>query len=438
MLGFALSALPSAGENRPAIPAAADPAATFIIGLSPYLEKSAKDPVFRRLVRLVLEDLPLHSQLEIYDAYHLKSITRIEIPAAAVFQSPKTRANQFGPAISQLKLFLALDQPRPDAGKTDLADAVRLPQFCDFLARNGSARAPADSPTLLLIGSPLYRDPREPAFSMVDGYYPSDAHLQAGREQSIYGYAAATNAPPGPQVYWSWPADPWLNDLHQEKVERFWALYLERRGGRLVSFTADPPTAFAAFRAGAAGTTAAARGWPAPAPAARLEMLRVHREMSRTDWLTGAAPESRPPPPTRLVGPVKIGIRWREDIDLDLYAAPRPEAETLFFQHSRSPEGYFYKDQRSAPGREFEYIEFESPVDLRQLQAEVNFYEGACPGGAHGEARVEFLNRIYQGNFTIPAATGNQGRTGPGQAGYWVRLPIPYLLGFGPVEPASP
>ena len=51
-----------------------------------------------------------------------------------------------------------------------------------------------------------------------------------------------------------------------------------------------------------------------------------------------------------MEGPLKIGIRWKQNIDLDLYAAPRPGAETLFFQHPRSPEGYYFKDHRSSPG----------------------------------------------------------------------------------------
>ena len=51
---------------------------------------------------------------------------------------------------------------------------------------------------------------------------------------------------------------------------------------------------------------------------------------------------------------MKIGIRWRGDIDLDLYAAANPEAETLFFQHTRSPEGYYFKDHRSSPDREYD------------------------------------------------------------------------------------
>jgi hypothetical protein len=125
---------------------------------------------------------------------------------------------------------------------------------------------------------------------------------------------------------------------------------------------------------------------------------------------------------------MKIGIRWKEDIDLDLYATPRKDAETLFFEHTKSPEGYYFKDHRSSPGREYEYIEFESPVDVREVKSFVNFYGGSCPGGPRGEVRIEFLNHIYTGSFAIESSDGNQGRAGKAQKRCWAEIPIREIL----------
>jgi hypothetical protein len=158
-------------------------------------------------------------------------------------------------------------------------------------------------------------------------------------------------------------------------------------------------------------------------------MLRVGRSVEVTDWLTrDTLADPSPAAPTKMVGPMKIGIRWKHDIDLDLYATPRPDAETLFFEHVRSPEGYYFKDHRSSPGREYEFIEFETPVDVRQVEAMVNFYKGRCPGGPHGEVRIEFEGRIYSGTFAIEAETGNLGRSSASQENYWVRIPVQELL----------
>jgi len=437
--------------NSDAPVAAGDPAAAagkdtvagtaggaFVVGISPFLDSTVKDAVYRGLVRLIVEDLPLNTRLEVYDAFNLKSITRVSIPKAKVFNSPKTRANQFALSIGEIKQFLARDNAKPSSSKPGFDAAIRLPQFCEFLAQDrplhdGSAKLP-----LLLIGSPLYQDAREPGFSMVEGYFPSDGHLRASREQSVFGFNPGDGPAQGLQVYWAYFGDPWMSDLHREKVARFWALYIERRGGRLASFSADLATAMSAFSSEDQGRSAASNGWVADPLQTRPEMLRVSRSVKLVDWLTGdALTETSPPPPSQMAGPLKIGIRWKENIDLDLYATPRRGAETLFFQHTRSPEGYYFKDHRSSPGREYEFIEFESPVDVRQVQAFVNFYDGSCPGGPRGEVRIEFLNRIYSGTFAIASPEGNQGRSGSTQADFWTQIPIREILRINEAAPQA-
>src|SRR6266850_8342476 len=397
----------------------------YIIGISPYLDKAVKDDVYRSLIRLLVEDLPLNSTLTVYDAFELKTIAQVTLPNARVFNSPKTRANQFAGAIRELKLFLAQEHAKPADSHLGFQDAIRLPQFLDFLAEN--LPATNHQPALLLIGSPLYQDAREPGFSMVDGYFPSDGHLQASREQSIFGLTANAATTPSLAIHWLYFRDPWVSDLHKEKVTRFWTLYLERRGALLAAFTSDLPTALQSFQQNALGATAASKNWTVDTTQNKIEMLRVSRNVEIADWLTRGT-LSDESPPTTLVGPMKIGIRWKHNIDLDLYATPRHGAETLCFEHVRSPEGYYYKDHRSSPGREYEFIEFESSVDVREVEAFINFYKGSCPGGARGEVRIEFDGRIYGLPFFIPAEQGNLGRSGASQQEFWTPIPIQKAL----------
>jgi hypothetical protein len=399
----------------------------FVVGISPYLDKSVKDDVYRGLVRLLVEDLPLNSAVSIYDAFDLKSITQVTLPNSRAFNSSKTRANQFAPAIRDLKNFLAKDHPRPAGAQLNFESALRVPQFSDFLADNLVTH---DRPIiLLLVGSPLYQDLKEPSFSMTDGYFPSDGHLQASREDSVFGFTGQTNRLPTLAVHWLYFGDPWISGLHKEKIDRFWTLYFERRAGQLATFTQDLPTALQAFYRANPGASASAHGWALDSQQTKLEMLRVSRSVELTDWITrDALPEIAPRPPTVMSGPMKIGIRWKDNIDLDLYATPRHSAETLFFQHTHSPEGYYYKDHRSSPGREFEFIEFESPVDVREVEAFVNFYQGSTPAGPGGEVRIEFDGRIYSGKFLIEAAEGNRGRTGRDQEQFWTRIPVREIL----------
>ena len=406
---------------------ASSPPQPFVIGISPFLDKAVKDDVYRSIVRLLVEDLPLDSSLVVYDAFELKTITRVALPEARVFHSPKTRANQFAGAIRELKQFLARENVAPTNGHLKFEEAIRLPQFLDFLAEN--LHASNVQPVVLLIGSPLYQDAREPGFSMVDGYFPSDGHLQASREQSIFGLTANPATMPSIAIHWLYFHDPWVSDLHKEKVTRFWTLYLERRGAQLAAFTSDLPGALQSFQHNAPGTSATSKNWTVDTTQSKIEMLRVSRNVEIADWLTrGTLSETADSPPTTLVGPMKIGIRWKHNIDLDLYATPRHGAETLYFQHIRSPEGYYYKDHRSSPGREYEFIEFESPVDAREVEAFVNFYKGLCPGGPRGEVRIEFDGRIYGAAFSISSEEGNLGRTGQSQQEFWTRIPVQEIL----------
>jgi hypothetical protein len=236
-------------------------------------------------------------------------------------------------------------------------------------------------------------------------------------------------------VHWLYFGDPWQSDLYKEKVTRFWSLYLQVRGAQLTTFCADAPTALHAFSQASDNSTVFARNWNLDPQQTKIEMLRIGREVELADWIQrDSLSEISQRAPTVLFGRMKIGIRWRDNIDLDLYATPRGGAETLFFQHPRSPEGYYYKDHRSSPGREYEFIEFEAPVDVRQVEAFVNFYKGECPRGPRGEVRVEFEGRIYSAPFSITAAEGNRGRLGPGQEQFWQRIPVQEILKLSRAE----
>jgi len=400
----------------------------YIVGVSPYLQEQDGRQVFRQIAELLLEDMPLNSSLWLYDAYHIRTIAHIEIPNVRAFESSRTRANQFGASLRKLKDFLAARPEPPLVAHLDFDRAVRLPQFMDFLGENLNQTNVAN--VAIILGSPLYLDEKEPGFSMVDGYFPSDGHIIATREQSLYGRKGCGRLLSGVNVHLGYFADPWVSELHQQKVGRFWQLFLQAQGARLASFTADLPTLFRSVKddATAGGGTRETALDPSQT---KIEMLRLTRDVGAADWITRELPANhRPPPPTRTKGPMKIGIRWQGDLDLDLYAAARAGAGTLFFQHTREPEGYYYKDHRSSPDREFEFIEFTEPVNVRDVQARVNFYEGDAPGGAGGEIRIEFEGRIYTGRFTLPAGHGNQGREGSRQAPFWTDLDLAATLGL--------
>lgn len=404
-----------------------DAPARYIVGISPFLDKSVKDDVFRRLAGFILEDVPLGASVWLYDGYHLRTIAQLEVPDVRAFRSGKTRANQFKEQILKLKQFLAADHPRPEESKLPFNDAVRFPQFMDFIADNlhDTNRAM----TVLLLGSPLYVDHKEPGFSMMDGYFPSDGHLLASREGSPFGIKGRSAALEGIRVHFAYFGDPWVSEIHQEKISRFWSLYLQGQGARLITFCGDLLTAFNAARSKTVIGDARPERHRIDDTHSKIEMLRVTRDVGVADWITrDLSPDRALPPPSRTIGPMKIGIRWKGDVDLDLYAGPAPDRDMLYFEHTRIPEGYYFKDHRSSPDREYEFIEFESPVDVWQVRAMVNFFAGRAAEGMSGEVRVEFDGRIYSGQFHIPARQGNEGRSGPSQDKWWVAIDVPALL----------
>ena len=394
----------------------------FVVGLSPYLDRSVKDDLFRRVVGFVLEEMPLGSSLRIYDAFALRTVAEVRIPNTIAFRSGRTRANQFGEPIRRLREFLATTNAAP-ANATE--GAVRLPQFLDFLATE-PGRSNRDT-VVMLVGSPLYADAKEPGFSMLDGYVPTDGHLAASREDTVYGLRERRGALEGVMLHCGYFGDPWVSDVHQDKVVRFWRLYLAGQGGRLGVFTGDLSTLFRAAKSPPESLPPLA---VAIDPSqTKISMVRITRNAGVADWITrDLSGGGATAPPVRISGPLKIGIRWAGGIDLDLYARPRNGAETLFFQHPKSPEGYYFKDHRSSPEREFEFIEFETPVNVWELDARVNLFEGEAPEGAQGEVRIEFDGRIYSGRFTLEGTHGNQGRTGPNQRRAWARIDVPEIL----------
>jgi hypothetical protein len=398
----------------------------LVIGLSPFLDNKVKDEVYRGIVRLIIEDLPLATRVSIYDAYHLRTIAQVEIPDVRAFQSSKTRANQFSRAIGDVREFLARQHEKPVAARLSFNEAIRLPQFMDFIASNLGGGSEAQPLTVLLLGSPLYMDAKEPAFSMMEGYFPSDGHLSAARDKSVFALESRGGALSNVVVHFGYFGDPWVSEVHKDKIARFWSLYFQGQGARLASFTGDLATVFAAAKNPARGELAQ-RHKIDPAQT-KVEMLRITRDVGVADWITRDGVSGANTPPARTVGPMKIGIRWKGQIDLDLYARGGADAEMLFFQHMRSPEGYYYKDHRSSPEREYEFIEFESPVDVWKVEARINFFEGRVPEAPAGEIRIEFDGKIYTGQFALAARRGNQGRSGARQTAFWTDIDVPGIL----------
>lgn len=401
-----------------------------IVGLSPYMTDSAKEEVYQRLIKLVLETMPLNSSIAVYDAFANQSITKFEIPNSSAFRKTRTRINQFEHSLNELRSFLLEgSESSTPSHASSKSFHIRFPQWTQFISRN--VIRPDSDTYVVVLGSPFYEDERESGFSMKDGYFPSDAHLSVSREVSIYGLQGHETDLNAVHVFWGFFNDDWISAVHQEKVSRFWSLFTSGQGGVLEVFCQDIPTVFDQLTKPDAKQSPS-KSFSIDPSQGRVEMLRIKRDIGSSDWITTTLPEHRKiAPPLRNEGPLKIGIRWNGDMDLDLYSRAREGGETLFFENTECDDGYYYKDHRASPDREYEFIEFDQPVQLDQVRAWVNLFEGQLSRSPVFEVRLEFENQIYVTQMSIDSKSGNRGRTGSEQNHCWVEIDIPGVMGIG-------
>lgn len=420
---------PSAGLGTGEGTGGAPGAAWHVIGISPFLDRADKDAVYRQVVGFALEGVPPGGVLRLIDAYRIRTIAVMEVPGTRASSGAKARAVRFQAELRALKAFLAEEPAKPTVAGAVGTGAVRLPQFLEFIA---SERVDRERPGgVLVLGSPLYLDEREPAFAMADGLYPTDGHLLATRERSVFGRSETADPLREVTVHLGCFGTPWRDGVQEDRIRRFWRLYVTARGGRWGLCAGDLPAVFAALRRDVA--PGANGSWEEALDDSRtlVAMRRGRREVAAVDWLMrDLGPAGSAGAPVSFLGPMKIGIRWQGDVDLDLYARPDPEGATLSFSEPRSGAGYHYRDHRSSPDREYEFIEFEVPVDVRRVEAAVNFHTGAVGEALTGEARIEFEGRVHSAPFTIPAREGNRGRGGAGQEDHWARLDVAGMLGL--------
>jgi hypothetical protein len=122
-------------------------------------------------------------------------------------------------------------------------------------------------------------------------------------------------------------------------------------------------------------------------------------------------------------------------VDLDLHARARPGADWLFFGRTEPSDRSNGRVDliAQAPVRgepAIESIIFAGPVDLRELSATVNFFEGTSPGGVPLIVRLWMAghNCAWEMRARVPAARGNRGQ-GDRAGAEWVSINVLQLVG---------
>ena len=373
----------------------------LIVGVTPHAaspDEARQNTV--RLIRFVIEELQPGEIARIIDAESISSICDFSLPDRAAYRHEKAKVAQNAPCIS--KLLKRAENAKQSAPEPYV---VRLPDFLRFVGGNYPVTQETD---VLIFGSPLFDDPREPSVSMAYGHVPGDGHLNASESASPYS-ATSSALLSHLRVHIVAPDASWaINREHDYFVRRLWTLFIQNQGGSLVSFTSDPQTAFTRIQSNAV----ARKGEFQLADTAKLEMIPIRRDTGKRTPIHQRSIAQTPPSAMELrsASNVEIGITWDcVHCDLDLYARPWRGAEVLFWNHTNSPEGQFFKDFRHSPdiANGLETIEFIVPLDLEKLFLAVNLYEGAPPSGlVSGEIRIAIGERTWAAPFSLASETG--------------------------------
>lgn len=213
----------------------------FSLALSPFYPASVSSEIEYQVKKFAL-DAPKGSKIRLDDAYHLRSIVDLSPPDLR-YDSPANRMRLLAPTFAKLSQWFA--QTRTNVAFPELKDsgALKAPQWLDQI----SAQPEAEARSFVLIGSPLHRSVEEPGFDMIPDLYPSDAHLAAAPEISVFSVVHKQNRLANATLHWAYPSESmWANQLHADRVKRFWTLWVNCQNGTLATFSPDLGAVFLA------------------------------------------------------------------------------------------------------------------------------------------------------------------------------------------------
>jgi hypothetical protein len=225
------------------------PARDMAIGLSPYQNADVAEKQIKSLVEFLAESLEPGDRCMLFDAYHVQTLGIFAVPDKAVYRQPKAKVQANRQVVAAMIQF-ARTAKRPDGdGEPSVIGAIRIPQALRFIGQDYPVMQDSD---VILLGSPLYDDPKDQPFSMRPNHIPGDGHLTKARNVTPYGIKGQDSLLAKRRVHIAF-LDNWKQDDHHSYfVQRFWTLFVEGQGGQLSSFTHDLPTLFQRVKSNAA------------------------------------------------------------------------------------------------------------------------------------------------------------------------------------------
>jgi hypothetical protein len=384
------------------------PARDMAIGFSPYLDTSIAETQINSVLKFLAETLEPGDRCVLFDAYDVQTLGIFTVPDKAVYRQPKAKIQANRQAVGAMSQFARAAKKPHGENEPSVIGAIRIPQALRFIGQDYPAMQDFD---VILLGSPIYDDPKEQAFTMRLNHVPGDGHLTKARSVTPFGIKGQDSLLAKRRVHIAF-LDNWKqDDRHAYQVERFWALFVEGQGGQLSSFTHDLPALFQRVKSNA----------PSPKHdykveiTDKLEMILMRPPTVKQQTSIYERPISKASLPAgvlRQATHVEVGITWEcGGCDLDLYGQRQPGATAIWFLNTQTSDGQYFRDFRTSPrsANGYETLAYHVPVDLNHLLLAVNFYNGSSPGGVKGEVRISLNGQTYAMPFHVLAQEGNGG-----------------------------
>ncbi len=380
------------------------------IGLSPFQERAAAKAQVTSTLQLMTDTLEPGESALIFDAYHLRSLGVFSVPNKSAYRHKKAKLQANRKIVKSLLLFAKQVRKPKGRHEPSIMGAIRLPQALRFIGENYPTTKESD---LILLGNPLYDDPKEQDFTMIHNHIPGDGHFNKARNVTPYGIKGQGSLLTKQRVHLGFADETWMKDDHHGYfVKRLWTLFIEGQGGMLSTFTSDLSTLFQRVK----------HQSPVPTHAYtvrhtnKLEMILLRPPVVENEVSIYERPLTSSPLVSELLHEapnVEIGLTWEcGDCDLDLYVRKEPSSEILWYLNSKTAEGKYFKDWMRSPSltNGYETVAYHVPIDLEQLFLAANFYGGKSSSGVKGELRISLDGQTYAKSFHLRPSEGNRGR----------------------------
>lgn len=228
--------------NRCTSQVAAEEPREIFLCVPQTLPATMRDTLAQRLPKLI-ESLPAGSALHFIEVPKHQAVATIDLKTKLT--SFARRQPAFVKAWTAIGKFLKEATPSSGAGvdaKTqDRTDYVNLPAIWGLLSE---LRRTSAAPEVVVIGHPLYHDPREKEHDMVPNVYFSDSHLTS--HYSPFGQTLGAITPGANFIIVAVESNWGHNRNHEAQVERFYRLATQVRiKGELQPITPDLASAMA-------------------------------------------------------------------------------------------------------------------------------------------------------------------------------------------------